>query len=83
MLYPAELPDHTIKGLHLFSALEASRSRPKQSVDCNLRILRFSPLLYVKELNLGTAGRARTGTDITAQGILSPSCLPIPSQRLV
>jgi len=28
--------------LHLFSALAASRSQPKQSVDCALRVLRLS-----------------------------------------
>ena len=33
------------------------------------------------ERMLGTAGRTRTGTNPSVQGILSPSCLPISPQR--
>jgi hypothetical protein len=84
MLYPTELrvrvfvcselsttTDFIFEGLHLYSALPASRSQPKQSVDCSLRVLRFTPLLCAP-------GRGRTGTDITVHRILSPACLPIP-----
>ena len=65
-LYPFNYRGIIFEGLHSFSALTASESRPKQSVDCILRILRLTPLLC-------TAGRARTDTDITAQGIFLPA----------
>ena len=35
----------------------------------------------IGELLICTASRGRTGTPITGQGILSPSCLPIPPWR--
>jgi hypothetical protein len=66
LLYPVELWVHIFRRLPLFSE---SRSVCNCVRDMKVRI-------DLTLLLLCTAGRTRTGTGITTQGILSPSCLP-------
>jgi len=67
LLYPAELRNRKLGGKEL--AIPTST--------CYLRNMYTDLRVTFVNNHLCTSGRNRTGTSITAQGILSPSCLPI------